>query len=104
MTDLFSKFDALIAEKAALMATGVRDPIGIVMDEVKSPTEAVIKGKDTILLGTYNYMGMTFDPDVIRAGKEALDSYGSGTNGSRCLNGTFRDHIDAEEALKEFNL
>ena len=102
MTDLFSKFDALIAEKAALMATGVRDPIGIVMDEVKSPTEAVIKGKDTILLGTYNYMGMTFDPDVIRAGKEALDSYGSGTNGSRCLNGTFRDHIDAEEALKEF--
>ena len=37
MTDLFSKFDALIAEKAALMATGVRDPIGIVMDEVKSP-------------------------------------------------------------------
>ena len=102
MTDLFSKFDALIAEKAALMATGVRDPIGIVMDEVKSPTEAVIKGKETILLGTYNYMGMTFDPDVIRAGKEALDSYGSGTNGSRCLNGTFRDHIDAEEALKEF--
>ena len=30
MTDLFSKFDALIAEKAALIATGVRDPIGIV--------------------------------------------------------------------------
>lgn len=102
MTDLFSKFDALIAEKAALMATGVRDPIGIVMDEVKSPTEAVIKGKDTILLGTYNYMGMTFDPDVIRAGKDALEQFGSGTNGSRCLNGTFRDHIDAEEALKEF--
>jgi len=102
MTDLFSKFDALIAEKAALMATGVRDPIGIVMDEVKSPTQAVIKGKDTILLGTYNYMGMTFDPDVIRAGKEALDAYGSGTNGSRCLNGTFRDHVDAEDALKEF--
>ncbi len=102
MTDLFSKFDALIAEKAALMATGVRDPIGIVMDEVKSPTEAVIKGKDTILLGTYNYMGMTFDPDVIRAGKDALEQFGSGTNGSRCLNGTFRDHVDAEEALKEF--
>jgi len=102
MTDLFSKFDALIAEREALMATGIRDPFAIVMDEVKSPTEAVIKGKDTILLGTYNYMGMTFDPDVIAAGKAALEQFGSGTNGSRCLNGTFRDHMEAEEALKEF--
>ena len=100
--DLFTKFDPLIAEREALLATGVRDPFAIVMDEVKSPTEAVIRGKETILLGTYNYMGMTFDPDVIQAGKDALDQFGSGTNGSRMLNGTFRDHIEAEEALKAF--
>ena len=100
--DLFSKFDALIAERQALIDTGVRDPFAIVMDEVKSPTQAVIKGKDTILLGTYNYMGMTFDPDVIAAGQAALAQFGSGTNGSRMLNGTFRDHIDAEDALKAF--
>jgi 8-amino-7-oxononanoate synthase len=102
MTDLFAKFDSLIAEKKELMATGVRNPIGIVMDQVTSPTTAVIKGKDTILLGTYNYMGMTFDPDVITAGQKALEEFGSGTNGSRCLNGTFRDHMDAEDALREF--
>ena len=72
------------------------------MDEVLSPTEAVIRGQKTILLGTYNYMGMTFDPDVIRAGKDALDRFGTGTNGSRMLNGTFRDHVEAEEALKAF--
>jgi 8-amino-7-oxononanoate synthase len=102
MTDLFSKFDPIIAEKKALMATGVRNPIGIVMDEVTSPTTAVIAGKPTILLGTYNYMGMTFDPDVIAAGQKALADFGSGTNGSRCLNGTFRDHMDAEQALREF--
>src|SRR6478735_117680 len=100
--DLMSKFDALIAERQALIDTGVRDPFGIVMTEVKSPTLAVIKGKDTILLGTYNYMGMTFDPDVIAAGKRALEQFGSGTNGSRMLNGTFRDHVDAEDALREF--
>ena len=100
--DLFSKFDALIAEREALLATGVTDPFAIVMDQVRSPTEAVIRGRDTILLGTYNYMGMTFDPDVIQAGKDALDQFGSGTNGSRMLNGTFRDHVDAEDALKEF--
>ena len=102
MTDLFSKFDPLIAEREALLATGVRDPFAIVMDEVKSPTLAVIKGKETILLGTYNYMGMTFDADVIQAGKDALDNFGSGTTGSRVLNGTYQGHKEVEEALKEF--
>lgn len=100
--DLFTKYDPLIAERQALLDTGVRDPFAIVMDEVKSPTVAIIKGKETILLGTYNYMGMTFDPDVIQAGKDALDQYGSGTNGSRVFNGTFRDHADVEAALREF--
>ncbi len=102
VTDLFSKFDSIIAEKQGLIDAGFRDPIGIVMEQVHSPTEAVIEGRETILLGTYNYMGMTFDPDVIQAGKDALDQFGAGTNGSRCLNGTFADHIDAENALKEF--
>ncbi len=100
--DLMSKFDNLIAERKALIDTGVTDPFAIVMDQVKSPTEAVIAGRDTILLGTYNYMGMTFDPDVIAAGHAALDQFGSGTNGSRMLNGTFRDHMDAEAALRDF--
>ncbi|WP_414902725.1 serine palmitoyltransferase [Sphingomonas flavalba] len=102
MTDLLSKFDPLIAERQALLDTGVRDPFSIVMDEVKSPTLAVIKGKETILLGTYNYMGMTFDPDVIQAGKDALDNFGSGTTGSRVLNGTYQGHKECEEALKAF--
>lgn len=100
--DLMSKFDAIIAERKALLDAGFTDPYAVVMEQVKSPTEAVIKGKDTILLGTYNYMGMTFDPDVIAAGKEALDKFGSGTNGSRMLNGTFRDHMDVEQALRDF--
>lgn len=100
--DLFSKFDNLIAEREALLATGVRDPFAIVMDKVLSPTQAIIKGKETILLGTYNYMGMTFDADVIQAGKDALDNFGSGTTGSRVLNGTYQGHKEVEDALKEF--
>jgi glycine C-acetyltransferase/8-amino-7-oxononanoate synthase len=85
-----------------LLDTGVRDPFGLVMEKVLSPTRAIIKGKETILLGTYNYMGMTFDPDVVQAGKDALDAYGSGTTGSRVLNGTYQGHKEVEQALKDF--
>lgn len=100
--DLFSKFDPLIAEREALLDTGVRDPFGLVMEKVLSPTRAIVNGKETILLGTYNYMGMTFDPDVIDAGKRALDEYGSGTTGSRVLNGTYQGHKECEDALKDY--
>ncbi|MBC7986581.1 MAG: aminotransferase class I/II-fold pyridoxal phosphate-dependent enzyme [Sphingomonadaceae bacterium] len=101
-SDLFAKFAPLMAERQALLDTGLRDPFAIVMDEVHSPTLATIRGKQTILLGTYNYMGMTFDPDVIDAGKDALDAFGAGTTGSRVLNGTYQGHKACEEALKEF--
>jgi 8-amino-7-oxononanoate synthase len=100
--DLFSKFDDIIHTRETLLASGVEDPFSLVMERVLSPTRAVCNGRDTILLGTYNYMGMTFDPDVIEAGKQALDNFGAGTTGSRVLNGTYQGHRDVEQALREF--
>jgi glycine C-acetyltransferase/8-amino-7-oxononanoate synthase len=100
--DLFSKFDPLIQMRTDLLATGVTDPFGMVMERVVSPTVAICNGRETILLGTYNYMGMTFDPDVIAAGKQALDDFGAGTTGSRVLNGTYAGHKAVEQALCEF--
>src|SRR5437763_1523749 len=85
MTDLLSKFDALIDQREALLETGLTDPFNLVMERVESPTVAICSGRRTILLGTYNYMGMTFDPDVVAAGKKALEEFGSGTTGSRVL-------------------
>jgi 8-amino-7-oxononanoate synthase len=101
-TDLFSKFDPLIEMRRSLLATGQEDPFSLVMERVLSPTQAICNGRETILLGTYNYMGMTFDPDVIAAGKQALDDYGAGTTGSRVLNGTYAGHKAVEQALCEF--
>ena len=101
-TDLFSKFDPLIQMREDLLATGQQDPYALVMEKVLSPTRAICNGRDTILLGTYNYMGMTFDPQVIDAGIQALRDYGTGTTGSRVLNGTYQGHKECEDALKEF--
>ena len=99
-SDLFSKFDDLIQMREGLLASGVEDPFNLVMEKVLSPTRAICNGRDTILLGTYNYMGMTFDPDVVEAGKQALADFGSGTTGSRVLNGTYQGHKECEDALK----
>ncbi|MDZ4308810.1 serine palmitoyltransferase [Allopontixanthobacter sp.] len=101
-TDLFSKFDPLIQQREQLLAAGMQDPFSLVMEKVLSPTRAICNGRDTILLGTYNYMGMTFDPDVIEAGKQAMSDFGAGTTGSRVLNGTFQGHRECEDALREF--
>ncbi|AKQ43101.2 8-amino-7-oxononanoate synthase [Aurantiacibacter atlanticus] len=101
-TDLFTKFDSTIAMRTNLLASGVDDPFSLVMEQVLSPTRAICNGRETILLGTYNYMGMTFDPDVIAAGTQALADFGSGTTGSRVLNGTYQGHKECEDALREF--
>ncbi len=100
--DLFDKFDPIITMRRDLLASGIEDPFNLVMEQVLSPTRAICNGRETILLGTYNYMGMTFDPEVIEAGEQALRDYGTGTTGSRVLNGTYQGHKDVEQALCEF--
>ena len=52
MSDLFSKFDDIIALREGLLAHGAEDPFSLVMEKVLSPTRAICNGRDTILLGT----------------------------------------------------
>ncbi len=65
-------------------------------------TEVIMEGKDTIMIGSNNYLGLTSHPDVIKAGIDALEKYGSGCSGSRFLNGTLDSHVKLEEELAEF--
>ena len=61
-----------------------------------------IDGKDLIMLGSNNYLGLTNHPEVKQAAAEALESYGTGTAGSRFLNGTLDIHVELEEKLAQF--
>jgi glycine C-acetyltransferase/8-amino-7-oxononanoate synthase len=99
--DLLSKYDWVIEQRSQLTSGG-RDSVGVVMEKILSPTEAVIGGRHTILVGTYNYMGMTFEPEVIEAGKKALETFGTGTTGSRVLNGTYEGHKALEANIADF--
>ena len=68
----------------------------------RQDTEVIMEGKRRIMLGSNNYLGLTVHPDVIAAGKKALDEYGAGCSGSRFLNGTLDLHIRLEEELADF--
>lgn len=61
-----------------------------------------INGKDTVMLGSNNYLGMTEHPEVKEAAKEAVDKYGVGCTGSRYLNGTLDIHLEMEELLADY--
>ncbi|WP_137389753.1 serine palmitoyltransferase [Rhodoligotrophos defluvii] len=103
MSDLFDKYRDIAGRHRQMMAmTGGDNAVGLVMERMLSPTRAVIGGRETILAGTNNYMGITFDPDCIEAGKQALDAYGTGTTGSRIANGSYGIHRELEQELARF--
>lgn len=99
--NLLDKFTATAALRDALQRDGV-SPTSIVIEQILSPTEAVINGRRTLLVGTNNYLGLTFDPDCIEAGREALTTSGTGTTGSRMANGTYLEHCLLERELAEY--
>jgi len=61
-----------------------------------------MNGQRVIMLGSNNYLGLTSHPEVKEAAARALASYGTGTAGSRFLNGTLEIHVELEEKLAEF--
>jgi len=60
-----------------------------------------IDGRDVIMLGSNNYLGLTNHPKVKEAAKQAIDKYGSGCAGSRFLNGTLDIHVELERKLAD---
>ena len=68
---LFEKFSPLRGALQGLVGNGA-SPFGVPVDRVLSPTEAIIGGRPTILAGTFNYLGLTFDRACIEAAKKVL--------------------------------
>ncbi len=98
---LFDRFEGLSRALDEVKAQGA-NPFGVRMDRVVSATEAVVAGRPTILAGTNNYLGLTFEPHCIEAAVQALDQFGTGTTGSRIANGSYDGHKRLEEALAAF--
>jgi 8-amino-7-oxononanoate synthase len=61
-----------------------------------------MEGRETIMLGSNNYLGLTGDVRVKQAAREALETYGTGLTGSRLLNGTTPMHLELEGELADW--
>jgi 8-amino-7-oxononanoate synthase len=97
--DLFAKCDEFTTAKE-VMAAGYYPyfrPISSGLGD-----EVVVHGKNMIMIGSNNYLGLVDDPRVKEAAIRAIEKYGSGCTGSRFLNGTLDLHIELEERLARF--
>ena len=57
---------------------------------------------EVVILSSNNYLGLCNVPEVVQAGKDALDRYGAGTGSVRFICGTFTIHRELEQALARF--
>jgi len=57
---------------------------------------------EVVILSSNNYLGLCNEPDVVAAGKRALDQFGAGTGSVRFICGTFTIHHELEQALARF--
>lgn len=101
MIDLLDKHKAIAERHARMMTMGV-NAVGLTNDKILSPTRAMINGRETILAGTNNYMGITLDADCVKAGQDAMAEFGTGTTGSRIANGSYALHKELEVELAKF--
>lgn len=58
--------------------------------------------RELINLASYNYLGISYRPEVKKAAIEALEKYGLGASGSPILSGTFDVHVELADAVAEF--
>ena len=98
---LFDKFQDMAAFQANLADRGVK-PFGAVTEKILSATRGIVEGKEVILAGTNNYLGLSYDERCIAAAETALRRWGTGTTGSRLANGSFSEHEALEREIADF--
>jgi 8-amino-7-oxononanoate synthase len=61
-----------------------------------------MEGRETVMLGSNNYLGLTGDARVKAAARDALERYGTALTGSRFMNGTIPLHVELEREIADW--
>jgi 8-amino-7-oxononanoate synthase len=70
--------------------------------EAQQGTKVRLDGKDMIMLSSNDYLGLSFHPKVIEAGRAAPLKWGTSTTGARTSNGSRTYHLELEEKIASF--
>ena len=70
--------------------------------EAQQGTTVQLDGKDMVMLSSNDYLGLSFHPKVIEAGRAAMLKWGTSTTGARISNGSRGYHTELEEKLAAF--
>jgi len=70
--------------------------------EAQTGTNIRLDGHDMIMLSSNDYLGLSFHPKVIEAGRAAMLKWGSSTTGARTSNGSRAYHVELEQKLAAF--
>ncbi|RKY85885.1 8-amino-7-oxononanoate synthase [candidate division KSB1 bacterium] len=97
--DLFDKCRNYTAAREAIKA-GYYPYFKAIQSGAETSVE--IDGRNFIMIGSNNYLGLTQHPKVKEAAIKAVEKYGSGCTGSRFLNGTLDIHEELEYRLAKF--
>ncbi|MDF7674809.1 aminotransferase class I/II-fold pyridoxal phosphate-dependent enzyme [Acetobacteraceae bacterium ESL0709] len=101
MSSLFDKHALLKASFENLSALSPRNPFAVVIERPLSASIGLIEGRETLLFGTNNYLGLSQSGKAEEAAIETVRSMGVGTTGSRIANGTLSLHQKLEKKLTE---
>ncbi|GAB4519084.1 MAG: pyridoxal phosphate-dependent aminotransferase family protein [Anaerolineae bacterium] len=99
MADLFDKARNFTQAKEAI-EMGIY-PYFRALSESEG-TIATFEGKEVVMIGSNNYLGLTADPRVRQAAMDAVERYGTSVTGSRFLNGTLELHLELDRRLAKF--
>jgi len=99
VADLFDKVGNFTDAKEA-MAMGIYPYFRALSDS--EGITATFEGKDVVMLGSNNYLGLTTDERVRKASADAVNRWGTSVTGSRFLNGTLELHLELEKRLAKF--
>jgi 8-amino-7-oxononanoate synthase len=101
-TDVFDK--ARTHDRMEILAAAREADVVPYFRLIESEAGPVVEmeGRETIMLGSNNYLGLTGDERVKRAAADALERYGTALTGSRFMNGTIPLHIELEREIAEW--
>ncbi|MBJ7458172.1 MAG: aminotransferase class I/II-fold pyridoxal phosphate-dependent enzyme [Thermoleophilaceae bacterium] len=101
-TDLFER--ARKHERAEIIAAAREHDMLPFFRLLEGPAGPIVQmeGKERVMLGSNNYLGLTGDERVVQGARDALEKYGTALTGSRLLNGTIDIHTELEREIAEW--